>query len=156
MPELIGSALDSVRITIENLVRTRWTMPDGQLLTAVKFQDANKLESATGEIDREPEKLPWLKVDILWGDSFRDLTGPASQNLNVGVVQLTLFYPKQFPAAPGAAGITKLADKVRTIFSNQFGDGVNFEASSLPQRPPDENQWKVAIVRTNFEFWECN
>ena len=159
MTDPIGSAINNARTVIEGLVRTRWTNDAGQLLTPVRFQDALKLESAGGELEREPEKLPWLKVDILWGDSFAASFGPGSLNRNVGVAQVTLFYPKHFPAAPGAAGVLGLADKARTIFAQKAEDecnGLLFQPSSLPDRQPDEGAWKVSTIRTDFEFWEAN
>jgi hypothetical protein len=154
MVNQVGNSLDAARIAIENRVRAKWTQPDGQLLTPVKFEDKLKLESAGGDLDREPDRLPWLRVDILWGDAVTNSIGGGAQNTVTGVVQLTLFYPKLFPNAPGGSGIMQLADKARAVFDNYFGDGLNFFASSAPARA-DENNWKVAIIRTNFELYEC-
>lgn len=153
----VGTALDSARITIENLVRTRWVEPTaGTLRTPVRFPDAQRLESATGPLEREPQGAPWLRLDILWGEIARDSIGPGSLNRGVGIVQLTLFYPKLYPVAPGAAGMTQLADAARAVFSDYFGDCLAFETSSLPERPPDEANWKVAIIKTTFIFYESN
>jgi hypothetical protein len=150
----VSNSLEAARVAIENRVRALWTQPDSQLLTPVKFPDAPQLESAAGAIDREPDKLPWLKVDVIWGDATTDSLGPGAQNQVVGVVQLSLYYPKLFPNAPGGSGITLLIGKVRGVFDNFFGDGLNFSASSPPQRD-DQNAWKVAIIRTSFELYEC-
>lgn len=154
MAETVGSSLDAARIAIEARLRAKWTQPDGQLLTPVKFEDKAKLESAGGDLDREPERMPWMRLDILWGDAQTTSIGGGAVNEVIGVAQLTLFYPKLFSPAPGGSGITQLADKARTVFDNYFGDGLSFFASSAPTRQ-DENNWKVAIIRTNFELYEC-
>lgn len=154
MPETLGTAYDTARTAIEARVRSVWAMDDGQLLTPVLFGDARKLESSAGEMDKEPDRMPWLRVDIVWGDAFTDSIGPGAQNRCTGFVQVALYYPKVFPSAPGAAGVLQLSDKVRAIFANYFGSGLEFEASSGPV-VADENQWKVRIITTNFQFYEC-
>ena len=152
--ESVANSLDAARIAIENRVRARWTQPDLQLLTPVKFADKAKLESAAGDVDREPDKSPWLKVDIIWGEAETTSIGPEAQNQVTGIVQLTLFYPKLFPNAPGGSGILQLVGKARSVFDNWFDDGLSFFASSAPTRS-DENNWKVAIIQTPFELYEC-
>lgn len=157
MADPIGTALAPLSAAIFQRVRDKWTQPDGQLLTAVKFPETAKLEGPGGVLlDREPDKLPWLKVDILWGEIVPEGFGPGTLNRGVGVVQLTLFYPKQMPSAPGYAGTINLVDKARSIFTNYFGEGLAFQASSGPTPGVDEDRWKARIIDTDFEFWECN
>ena len=45
-----------------------------------------------------PDNLPWLKVDYLWGDSF--IATKDGLNTTVGVVQLTIFSPRDAGDGP--------------------------------------------------------
>ena len=93
---------------------------------------------------------PWLKVDILYGQSTPMTMGESEGlNLNVGSIQLQVYARKV--KARVMFSIRLLA--VRAIFSRYFGSGLRCGASSL--LPPQfNNAWAIATVTTPFEAFE--
>jgi hypothetical protein len=89
--ETVETSWEAARIAIENRVRAKWVTADNQLLTPVKFWDEPKLESATGPIERPPERFPWLRVNVLPVEAFATGIGQGTTNQVRAIVQLTLF-----------------------------------------------------------------
>lgn len=96
----------------------------------------------------DPES-PWVKLDLLWGDTEEISMKPTQGNRTVGVIQLTAFAPR----GNGHAVLSALCDKVRDLFNRQSFGTVRCRAASGAV-PVSDDKWEAAAVRIGFETIE--
>lgn len=134
--------VESLRSVIEQRIVAQWKDGSGNPLTDIAWP--------FGDYAPTPG-TPWLKVDILYGQSTPMTMGESrGLNLNVGSIQLQVYAPK----GKGAGDVlNSLTGSARAIFSRYFGSGLRCGASSL--LPPQfNNAWAIATVTTPFEAFE--
>lgn len=98
-----------------------------------------------------PTNAPWLKVDVITGDTEPfSRCGDHGMNVTTVIVQLTIYAPRQ----KGLKQLLELGGLAKAIFSRKFNaDGLQPGASSF-RLLPDEKGWIVGMVRTPIDFFE--
>lgn len=148
MAETVANAVRVARAAIETKLRAEW-ISGGNLLTPIQWPNAAGWEVIGGWNEQQPPNDPWLKVDILIGDTQPVTISTPKLNRNVGLLQLTIF----IPAAEGPGEMDELAGKAKAIFSRFFGSGLEFEAMAGPVTQQDDGQMSGVVTGTFF-FYE--
>lgn len=147
MSTTIANSITEAHQAIEARIAANWGF------TPVQYPNVTGLvDGAEGAMLAEPPTdSPWLKVDVIYGDSFLNINagGECGMNRNTGVIQLKVYMPR----GKGMAKINELKGWARKIFSGFVGNGLHCAATSAG---PDltEAGWLVGVVRTPFEFYE--
>lgn len=92
-----------------------------------------------------PNNAKWLRVDWLWGNGFIEHKGAASGNTIVGVLQLTIFTPKD----TGEGARLTLVDTMRSAVNRKTIGDICFSAPSGPTFTT-EPKWRGAIISAPF------
>lgn len=127
-----------IRAVVDQRIASQWVDPDGNALTPIAWE---------GVVFEPPTDSSWLKVNLLFGDSFSSTySGDGNgTNLNVGVIQLQVYAPK----GNGPALLDALIGKARSIFSRYSGNGLICQASGELFAGSDGG-WLYRTVRTIF------
>lgn len=147
MSTTVTNSITEAHQAIEARIAANWGF------TPVQYPNVTGLvDGAEGAMLKEPPtNNPWMKVDVLYGDSFLASIAGGESGLtrNTGVIQLKIYAPK----GDGMVRINELKGWARRIFSRFVGNGLACRASSAG---PDltEAGWLVGVVRTPFEFYE--
>ena len=142
MPFTPQSYEAAITALIEARIESEWIDGDSDPLTVIAWPLVEF---------EPPTNAAWLKVDILFGDSFaRTVSGNnEGVNSNVGVIQLSVFAPK----GQGAGALNTLTGKARDIFSRHTGGGLICQASGTGFQGID-GAWAYRTIRTNFQAYE--
>lgn len=142
MPYTPEQYIADITALIEARIETQWVDDDDDPLTVIAWP----------LVEFEPPiNAAWLKVDILFGDSFaRTVSGNnTGVNNNVGVIQLQVFAPK----GKAAGALNTLTGKARKIFSRHSGGGLICQASGIALQGVN-GAWAFRTIRTNFSAYE--
>jgi hypothetical protein len=136
---------------IELRLATGWT--SGSLYrTAIQFPSVLGLVGTdTSSISSEPPTgADWIRLDIIDDDAEAFCYGGTSgQNRCFGLIQITLFTPKQ----AGDKQLFTLGGLLKPIFNRYHADGLQCNASSL-RKIDSEKGWNRVIVTTPFQYFE--
>lgn len=92
---------------------------------------------------------PYIRLQIEFAGSDQISVGGLERG--VGLIYVSIFVTK----GDGSRAATTLADTIRTLFKNQYDDGVRYLASYL-QRVGEQNEWYQLNVLIPFKSDECN
>lgn len=134
----------TVRAAVESRVAAQWVDGGGQPPSVISWPDVPFTV---------PTNAAWLKVSILFGDSFpTTICGNGSGlNRNVGSIQLQVYVPK---GRGTGAQLDTLAGTARGIFSRFSGSGLLCGATRDANDPVTSGAWLVKTVTTPFEVQE--
>jgi hypothetical protein len=143
----IANSVTEAHEAIEARIAANWGFTPVQYPNKLGLQDGAETELLSQPVAGSP----WLRVDVIYGDSFiaSIAGGESGMNRNTGVIQLKVYVPR----GEGMAQLNELKGWARQIFSRFVGNGLACRASSSG---PDviEAGWMVGVVRTPFEFYE--
>lgn len=134
----------TVRAAVEQRVEAQWVDGNAAALTVISWPDVQFTP---------PSNAAWLKVSILFGDSFpTTICGNGSGlNKNVGSIQLQVYVPK---GRGTGAQLDTLAGTMRGIFSRFSGSGLLCGASRDANDPVTPGAWLTKTITTPFEVQE--
>jgi len=127
----VASALATSVIAVQTAVQTAWAQ--------------NATIAWPDRPFRPPDNAKWLRVDWLWGDGFVETKGAAGGNTIVGILQLTIFVPKD----SGDGALLALVDTMRSAVNRQTMGDIWFSAPSGPTFTT-EPKWRGAIISAPF------
>lgn len=148
----VAESQSKAQQAVETRIAAAWV--DGPLYrTPIQWPAVLGLKDVdkTTTIPAPPTNAPWLKVDIINGDTEpATFGGTKGLNVTTAIIQLTIYAPRQC----GLKQLNELAGLAKAIFSRQLtGDGIRPLASGFKMLP-DEKGWIVGMVRTPFEYYE--
>jgi hypothetical protein len=127
----VASALEASAVAVETAVRTAWAQDATIAWPNVPFTP--------------PDHAKWLRVDWVWGGGFIETKGASGYNTIVGVLQLTVFVPKDTGEGP----LWTLVDTMRDAVNRKSLGDVRFAAPSGPVFTT-EPKWRGAVITAPF------
>lgn len=145
----VATAITNAHQAIEQRIAAQWVDGSGTQRTPIQWPAVDGIDNLGTIETQPPTDAPWLKVDILQGDSFPFTFGTVALNTNVAVIQLSVYVPRN----NGMATLNEYKGYARAIFTRYVGNGLRCEASSVG---PDleERGYLIGIVRTKVEYEE--
>jgi len=118
--------------------------------SAIQYPGVLGLVDTNGAvISAPPTNTPWLKLDIVNGDTFpATFGGPVGLNRVIVLIQLSVFVPRN----QGQQQINTLIGFAKAIFSRYQLSGLRCLESSVIDL--DGGGWLAKAARTPCEFYE--
>ena len=144
----VEQARQAIQSAVEQRVEVEW-VSGGVPRTPIQFSDVLGLRDVNGQmIQKPPAEAPWLQVDLLWGASLEATFGTCALNINVALIQLSVFVPRN----RGKGELNQLLGLAAKLFDRFHGNNLRCRASSLGPDLPGAG-YLVGIARTPFEFY---
>jgi hypothetical protein len=88
-----------------------------------------------------PKDETWMRMRILWGDSFQATLGEAKRFRTPGVLEVQIFEPVQ----KGDGCSLDLSDKIKSLFRSTTVNGITWRTPSLASVGRDEQWWQTNV-----------